>query len=189
MTAEENSMDSHSSPNRTQYLGQILLSNWEKSKKNVVQPIMPDIDLPNIDAMNELINDGDVPRINIDMLRHFVRDELENIPPVNNVINAVNYLAEIPTFSGNYSSLPIEEWVNRFQSIAVCANWDDDRKLQTLPSKLTNTAFDFYQQILPTEPHRINTFDGLITQLRNRFLDPTTQETFKSFSHCIQTTF
>ena len=49
---------------------------------------MPEIDLAPTDAMNELLNDGDVPRINIDMLRH--PEELENIhlPPVNNVINA-----------------------------------------------------------------------------------------------------
>jgi hypothetical protein len=80
-------------------------------------------------AMNELLNDGDIeaPKINIAMLRHFVRDELEknHPPPVNNVINAVNYLTEIPTISGNSSSMPIEKWLNRFESIALCANWDD----------------------------------------------------------------
>ena len=51
---------------------------------------MSEIDLAPTYAMNELLNDGDVPRINIDMLRDFVPEELENIhpPPVNNVINA-----------------------------------------------------------------------------------------------------
>jgi Zinc knuckle len=187
VTAEVNHMESHLSPNRTQNLGQILVSNWEQSKKKLTKPIMPEIDPTRTDAMNEMLNDGtlDVERINIDMLRHFVRDELENIrpPPVNNIINAVNYLAEIPTFSGNSSSLPIEEWLNRFESISLCANWDDDRKLQTLPSKLTYTAFDFYQQLLHTEPRSINTYNGLITQLRNRFLDPTTQETYLNRFH------
>ena len=85
--------------------------------------------------------------------------------------------------SGNSSSLPIDEWLNKFNSISLCATWDDDRKLQILPSKLTSIAFDFHQQLLRTDPQSIDTFDRLARQLKNRFNDPTTQETYLNRFH------
>jgi hypothetical protein len=129
----------------------------------------------------------DLTKVNIDILRQFIKEEVTHIRPerpvYNNLVDAVNYLAEIPTFSGNSSSLPIDEWLNKFNSISQCATWDDDRKLQILPSKLTNIAFDFYQQLLRTNPQTINTFDNLARQLKNRFNDPTTQETYLNRFH------
>ena len=167
-------------------LKDLLKDNWDISKG---ENSKFDADQNGDDrTKNPTYDDGDVDltKVNIDMLRQFIQNEVTHIRPprpIYNNLDAVNYLAEIPTFSGNSSSLPIDEWLNKFNSISLCATWDDDRKLQILPSKLTSIAFDFHQQLLRTDPQSIDTFDRLARQLKNRFNDPTTQETYLNRFH------
>jgi hypothetical protein len=62
-------------------------------------------------------------------------------------IDLTNYLAEIPTFSGRSSSgTTFQEWLDKFENIARCAEWSLAKKLQFLTSKLTDTAFDYIKQ-------------------------------------------
>jgi hypothetical protein len=116
-----------------------------------------------------------------------IDNEIRRTPPrnpvVQNVVDLYNYQSEIPTFSGDSVGLSFEEWWNKFDAIARCANWDPQRRLQVFPSKLTSTAFDFYRQLERTSPQVILDLDRLKAQFEDRFKDPTTRETYLTRFH------
>ena len=104
-------------------------------------------------------------------------------PVVNNVVDTFNYQAEIPTFSGDSVGPSFEEWYNKFNAIANCAQWSPQRRLQVFPSKLISTAFDFFRQLERTEPRVILDIDLLKNRFADRFKDPTTRETYLTRFH------
>jgi Zinc knuckle len=128
--------------------------------------------------------------VNQDVIREIqtqIREELTRNPPpppvVQNVVDTFSYQAEIPTFSGDSSGPTFEEWSNKFEAIARCAGWNDARKLQVFPSKLTSTAFDFYRQLEISDQRSTTNYATLKNKFLERFKETTNAETYLTRFH------
>ena len=80
------------------------------------------------------------------------------------VVMTTNLVRKPELFSGEEPEL-WHEWVERFEVIANANGWDDGRKMQILPSYLTQHAFQLYGEIPKTD---IKDYDTLKTMLANR---------------------
>ena len=90
------------------------------------------------------------------------------------------YLAQIPDFTGNLESdLKWELFNEKFENLAKCAGWEDEKKVTMLVSKLNNRALEFYGRCRRINYGRKLTYDEVKEKIKSRFAIELAQEEYQ----------
>ena len=81
---------------------------------------------------------------------------------------AISLLAQVPAFSGD-GPTRFDDWIAHFESVMDTADWDSDRRIKLLCSKLTNLATDSINTFKQNHPIRAKSYEKIKKCLQDRF--------------------
>jgi hypothetical protein len=80
----------------------------------------------------------------------------------------ISLLAPVVPFSGN-GSTRFEDWIKHFESVLNTAEWEEDRKIALLCSKLTHLAMDCVENFRQSNPIAVKSYKRVKQCLQERF--------------------
>ena len=107
--------------------------------------------------------------------------EKRNVP-----VSAATFANQIPDFSRNIESgLKWEQYISKFDNIAVCAGWTDKEKAAILTAKLSGRALEYHKRLIKT--NTTMSYAALVKKLEDKFKEQISEEIYKmKFSQSLQ---